>query len=72
MSHSIGLVIMVPHKWVEGPKLHPPNAQLLSGVASKAAYVRSHQRDPEQAELQHRWRGQVQKLHLGQFTIKLW
>lgn len=53
LSHSIGSVVVVPHKRVEGPKLHPPYTQLLSGVASEATDVGPHQRDPEQAELEH-------------------
>lgn len=57
LSHSIRLVIVVPHKWVEGTKLHPSYTQLLSGVASKATDVCPHQGHTEQAELQHRWRG---------------
>lgn len=56
-SHSIGLVIVVPHKWVEGPKLHPSDTQLLGGVASKATDVGTHQRYPEHAEPQHRCGG---------------
>lgn len=64
LSHSIGFVVVVPHERVEGPELHPSYTQLLSGVASKATDVRPHQRHPEQAELQHSWRGTGTK---GQF-----
>lgn len=54
-SHSVQPVIVVSHKRVEGPQLHPSDAQLLGGVATKAADVRPRQWHPEQAELQHRW-----------------
>lgn len=54
VSHSIRLVIVVSHKWVEGPELHPSHTQLLGGVASKATDVRPHKGHPEQAELQYR------------------
>lgn len=57
VSHSIFIVIVVPHERVEGPKLHPAYTQLLSGVASKATDVCPHQGHTEQAELQHRWGG---------------
>lgn len=57
LSHSILLVIMISHKWVEGTELHPSYTQLLGGVASKATDVRPHKRHPEQTELQHRWGG---------------
>ena len=66
VSHSIWPVVVVPHERVEGPKLHPSNTQLLSGVAFKSTDVRPHQRHPEKAELQHRWGGeQVQKVSLN-------
>lgn len=54
-SHSVQPVIVVSHKRVEGPQLHPSDAQLLGGAATKAADVRPSQWHPEQAELQHRW-----------------
>lgn len=54
VSHSVWPVIVVPHKWVEGTKLHPSYTQLLCGVAFKATDVCPHQWHPEQAELQHR------------------
>lgn len=58
LSHSVRLVIVVSHKWVEGPELHPSYTQLLCGVASKATDVRPHKWHPEQTELQHRWGGE--------------
>lgn len=54
-SHSIQPVIVVSHKGVEGPQLHPSDTQLLRGVAAKAADVRPRQWHPEQAKLQHGW-----------------
>ena len=65
VPHSIGSVIVVSHKWVEGAKLHPSHTQLLRGVASEATDVCSHQRHPEQAELQHRWGEKIQALTLN-------
>lgn len=66
VSHSIWLVIVVPHKGIEGTKLHPTYTQLLSGVAFKATDVCPHQWHPKQAELQHSWgEGQVQKVSLN-------
>lgn len=58
-SHSVQPVIVVSHKRVEGPQLHPSDAQLLGGVATEAADVRPRQRHPEQAELQHRCGGEM-------------
>lgn len=55
-SHSIRPVIVVPHKWVKGSKLHPSHTQLFSRVASKATDVCPDQRHTEQAELQHSWK----------------
>lgn len=68
-SHSVRPVIVVSHKRVEGPQLHPPDAQLLGGVATKAADVRPRQWHPEQAKLQHGWgeetitKGQLDSVH---------
>lgn len=57
LSHSVRLVIVVSHKRVEGPELHPSNTQFLGGVPPKATDVRPHKGHAEQAELQHRCRG---------------
>lgn len=54
LSHSVRPVIVVSHKWVEGPKLHPSYTQLLGGVAFEATDVSPNKGHPEQAELQHR------------------
>lgn len=53
-SHSVRSVVVVSHERVEGPQLHPSDAQLLGGVATKAADVCPREWHPEQAELQHR------------------
>lgn len=55
VPHGVRPVVVIPHERVEGAQLHPPHAQLLSGVASEAADVSPDERHPEQTELQHRW-----------------
>ena len=41
-THIVSDTVVVPRERVESPKLHPPQAQLLCGVAEKAANVRSY------------------------------
>lgn len=60
-SHSVGFVIVVPHKWIKGSKLHPSHTKLLRGVAFKATYVRSHKGYAEQAKMQHHYEKIVQR-----------
>lgn len=67
LPYSVRLIVVVSHKWIEGPELHPSDAQLLCGVAFKATDVCPNKGDAKQAELQHRWWGGSAK---GQFILQ--
>ena len=44
---------MIARERVEGSQLHPAGAQLLIGVSTKAADVRTNQRDSKHVEVQY-------------------